>query len=358
MTTETTSPLQIRHTEVNGETVNFATVGRGTPVLFLPGFGGPSRMLWGLSKPRDFISAIAERYRVVMFEFRSGGVSEEHPPDPDELLTSVVDRLVGVLDAAQVERCHVVASLMTTIPVVALAARHPDRVSSLLLWDGLLAGTSIVPDQGALTMSALSRSKDGNVASGAFSGVNGMEGGAEALGQYRELFKSYPDMPRLLELSRIMWRAMVKTDGRREAPRVQCRTLVVDPRDAVLPGRGATEELAAAIPGARMIQVAGMATSPHLGDHAVAVPLVLDWLGQGAAGERGPAPPPEGASLTAREREVLALVEAGLTNRAIAERLVLSVHTVDKHVSNVLRKLGAANRTDAAGRARIAGMLD
>lgn len=55
-----------------------------------------------------------------------------------------------------------------------------------------------------------------------------------------------------------------------------------------------------------------------------------------------------GKDLTPREREVLALLAAGMSNNEIAERLVLSVGTVRLHVSNILAKLGAPNRTSAA----------
>lgn len=58
--------------------------------------------------------------------------------------------------------------------------------------------------------------------------------------------------------------------------------------------------------------------------------------------------PTLGEDLTQRERDVLALVVAGLSNREIAGRLFLSQGTVRLHVSNVLRKLEAPNRTTAA----------
>jgi DNA-binding NarL/FixJ family response regulator len=52
--------------------------------------------------------------------------------------------------------------------------------------------------------------------------------------------------------------------------------------------------------------------------------------------------------LSRREIEVLDLVAQGLTNRDIAQRLVLSEHTVNRHVANILRKLGVSSRAAAA----------
>jgi len=53
-------------------------------------------------------------------------------------------------------------------------------------------------------------------------------------------------------------------------------------------------------------------------------------------------------ALTARESQMVELAAKGLTNAEIAERLVLSVRTVDHHVSAVLQKLGVSGRRDAA----------
>ncbi|HWU20697.1 MAG TPA: AAA family ATPase [Nocardioides sp.] len=60
--------------------------------------------------------------------------------------------------------------------------------------------------------------------------------------------------------------------------------------------------------------------------------------------------------LTAREREVLALVARGATNQAIADQLFISAKTASVHVSNILAKLGAANRTEAGALARDLGL--
>lgn len=77
----------------------------------------------------------------------------------------------------------------------------------------------------------------------------------------------------------------------------------------------------------------------------VARPNLALVPGTGAA--RGTAPFAADA-LTAREREVLALVAGGASNKRIALRLGLSVHTVKRHVANILDKLGVHGRGEAA----------
>ena len=61
--------------------------------------------------------------------------------------------------------------------------------------------------------------------------------------------------------------------------------------------------------------------------------------------------------LSEREVEVLGLIAAGLSNREIAERLVLAVSTVKSHVNNIYRKLGVSKRTQAVARARELDLL-
>ncbi len=75
-------------------------------------------------------------------------------------------------------------------------------------------------------------------------------------------------------------------------------------------------------------------------------------------GERAPTRRARGAGgLSARELEVLGLVAEGLTNRQIAERLVISEHTAIRHVANVFRKLGASNRAAAVRLAAERGLI-
>lgn len=66
------------------------------------------------------------------------------------------------------------------------------------------------------------------------------------------------------------------------------------------------------------------------------------------APERPPADRTTDDPLTRREKEVAALVARGLTNRQIAQELVISERTVDHHVANILKKLGLHSREQVA----------
>jgi LuxR family transcriptional regulator, maltose regulon positive regulatory protein len=85
-----------------------------------------------------------------------------------------------------------------------------------------------------------------------------------------------------------------------------------------------------------------------------------------ACGQAGAAAPSRRAAaarpglpepLTDREMEVLRLLAAGRSNQRIAHELVVALDTVKKHVTHILGKLGAANRTEAVARARQLGLI-
>jgi LuxR family maltose regulon positive regulatory protein len=102
--------------------------------------------------------------------------------------------------------------------------------------------------------------------------------------------------------------------------------------------------------------------------HAARPPIDPSYLAVvlGACGQADAAPPrrrlagaPPGLAepLTDRELEVLRLLAVGKSNQRIAHDLVVAIDTVKKHVTHVLGKLGATNRTEAAARARQLGLI-
>ncbi len=113
-----------------------------------------------------------------------------------------------------------------------------------------------------------------------------------------------------------------------------------------LPKRAAPDELVAAIRAASSGEVF---LYPSL-----ATRLVQDYLSRVASGD----PPRLYDDLTPREQEVLVLVAEGLTNNEIAEQLVISVKTVDRHRENIMRKLNLHNRIDLVKYAIKKGLID
>jgi DNA-binding CsgD family transcriptional regulator len=85
---------------------------------------------------------------------------------------------------------------------------------------------------------------------------------------------------------------------------------------------------------------------------------VLAFAQHDADHGRAPQRQDPAAELTDREREVLRLVAAGKANKEIAAELVISERTARTHVSNILRKLGLASRTQAALWAVREGLAD
>jgi DNA-binding NarL/FixJ family response regulator len=98
----------------------------------------------------------------------------------------------------------------------------------------------------------------------------------------------------------------------------------------------------------------------RLGADAVAAKVRRDLRSQGVSAvpaRRRSATLANPAGLTTRQTEVLCLLDDGLTNAELAERLYLSVKTVDHHVSAILTKLDVTKRRDAVRRAREMGLL-
>jgi two-component system, NarL family, response regulator NreC len=81
--------------------------------------------------------------------------------------------------------------------------------------------------------------------------------------------------------------------------------------------------------------------------------LVQDFLQRGEGG----APPEMAEELTPREREVLIAIAEGHTNREIADLLVISVKTVDRHRENIMRKLNLHNRVELVKYAIEKGLI-
>ena len=108
---------------------------------------------------------------------------------------------------------------------------------------------------------------------------------------------------------------------------------------------------------ARAHVAAAATTAERLGavplQRAIAGTVAASRLSAASAAQGG-----AGAVLTSRERDVLALVAEGLTNREVGRRLFISEKTVSVHLSNLMAKLNVSSRTEAVTVAVRRGLLD
>jgi two-component system response regulator NreC len=111
-----------------------------------------------------------------------------------------------------------------------------------------------------------------------------------------------------------------------------------------VPKRAAPDELVSAI---RAVSRGEVFLYPSLAGR-----LVQDYLRRGPAGEEPPSD-----ELTPREQEVLTLIAEGFSNNEIADRLVISAKTVDRHRENLMRKLKLHNRVDLVKYALRKGLI-
>ena len=142
------------------------------------------------------------------------------------------------------------------------------------------------------------------------------------------------------------------SDARPYLAGVTMPTLVLHRRgDRAAPiARG--RELASLLPNARFVALSGDSHLPHFDDQRELNRALAGFLDDRPAAEADGASP-----LSRREAEVLRLVAAGLSNREIASSLVLSEHTVHRHVANILNKLTQSSRAAAAAQATRLGYI-
>jgi DNA-binding CsgD family transcriptional regulator len=146
-------------------------------------------------------------------------------------------------------------------------------------------------------------------------------------------------------------------------------TVVEDTPDVTLCDAGQdskeTEAPAVVLTNGRPVNVspagvlAADATQEHIDLALRAVAAGLIVRSPGVPAERGFAPVAEDAPLlTPREREILALVGQGMSNKAVARHLGISVHTVKFHLEALFAKLDATSRAEAVAKGLIGGVIE
>jgi pimeloyl-ACP methyl ester carboxylesterase/DNA-binding CsgD family transcriptional regulator len=341
---------EIRFLQFARRRVAYAVTGDG-PALVAPAWWISHLELdWRDQAFRGLWESVAEGYKFVRYDRLGVGMSDREVRDNDLTLDGDVALLSAVLDELALEKVVLVGGSSGGCAAIAFAARFPERVDRLLLYGAYANGPSITTPAVREAIVGTVRSHWGlgsRLLADIFLGdTKSVE--QERLARYQRDAASPETAALLLELA-------YRNDVGSELGQVRAPTVVVHRRgDRAIPYR-LGRELAAGIRGAKLIPLDGNAHFPWAGDsdsvaralRSVLAPEVRDR----------PTGDPPAVLLSAREREVLALVATGLSDQEIAEQLVVSQHTVHRHVANIRHKLGRASRTAAVAEAARLGLL-
>jgi pimeloyl-ACP methyl ester carboxylesterase/DNA-binding CsgD family transcriptional regulator len=290
---------------------------------------------------------------VVRYDRVGTGVSDrERPP---ETFTSEFEAatLCAVLDELGLERVTLMGISCGGCVAVSFAASWPERVDRLLLYGCYADGHALGPPEARTGMVDLVRSHWG-LGSRLLADMFGPSWSAETRAAFTASQRASADAGVAASLLELIY----ETDVREDLPRVRAPALVVHrEHDRAMRVRGA-REVAALLPRAELTTLPGDAHLPWHGDGDAVLRAVAPFLGIEAPPVPVGGPDADGLDeLSEREREVLGLVAQGLSDAQIAERLVISPHTVHRHVANILAKLRLPTRAAAAAHAARAGLL-
>ncbi len=334
-------------TAPDGVRLAYATHGRGPPLVRVATWLTHLELDWESPVWRHWLDRLGEHHTVWRYDERGCGLSDAEIGEPS--VETWVGDLEAVIDATGLERFALLGVSQGAAIAVAYAARHPERISDLVLYGGYARGRRLrgQREQEEALVAAIRAgwTTDDPAFRHVFSMLFLPHGTAAQMAWYDELLRTTTSADAAVRL----FEARGAVDVAATAPRVGARTLVIHARgDRVVP----VEEgrlLATLIPDARLILLDSVNHILLAGEPAWEqfVSALRGFLGSSGV----PAPSTPAAELSSRELEVLELVAAGLTNEAIAERLFVSVRTVERHLSNVYVKLrlsGKAARAAAA----------
>ena len=321
-------------TTSDGYSIAYTVCGQGQPLVLLPTPFSNVNIYWReQSFLLPWLKGLAERFQLVYYDARGQGMStrglkESHSLDDD------VSDLEAVVKHLNLDRPVLISNYHTG---VRYAIAHPEHTEGLILIN--------VPASGAVFSPAWRIGLAQENWSLFLRTAAGQTSPPDLSNSVQRLEQSTTQADHLIRA-----RVQLESDVTDLLPKLEVPTLVLHPRNSHKVSVEGSVDLATRIPGARIV-VIDRGVGP-LGDHVEGLKAIEGFLADlpplddipsaSASSESQP------ADLSARQIEVLRLVGTGKTNREIAKELVLSLRTIERHLTDVYAKIGVRNRSEAA----------
>ena len=342
----------------DGVSLAFTVAGAGPALVFVPWVPFSNfRVEWQNPFLNRAFEHMAQRLTLVHYDGRGTGHSQRDVTDLS--LEAMVADLEAVIDRTGLEEVSLLGQYNSSPHAIAYAARHPEKVKRMALFAGSARGwTAMSARQTQAMLSLIEQDWDLFADTAALQWMGWSAG--EAARAVAEAIRSAVTP----QVARATMQAASAADVTEQVPRVAAPTLVLHPRDMPQIPVEVARSLAMSLPRGRLVLLAG-AQPVLFGENADdVVSMLVDFFCDGIEPAGVPLEAPAGArragapsdGLSPRELEVLRLVAAGESNAQIARRLGLSTHTVERHVVNLYRKIGARGRADATVYALRSGL--
>ena len=311
----------------DGLRIAYGVSGRGTPLIFLPGIFYHVQLAWEYPGLEAWLHRLAERFQVIQIDPRGTGMSGRDVSDAlaRDHYQRDIEAVVGRLG---LERFLMLGVSFGVDLAVDYATRHPELVIALVL------GTSGQTRSSAMFYALPAEDWDAFLYS-----IVPRDRSRDEADRIVELTKQASDQRNYL-----LRRRVLNVAGELEELLAKLRnaTLVLHTRGyAFTPVEEGMKK--AQLTGGPLVLIDGL---DAFGDADQGLRAIETFLAGLPPEKVTDAPAING--LSAREIEVLRLLAAGRSNPQIANELVISLNTVQHHVSSILTKTGVANRTEAA----------
>ena len=129
-------PIQYART-ADGVNIAYWTLGAGPPLVYAPSWGTNAQTVWEVPQARELFARLAERYRVVYFDPRGVGMSDQAPEDVS--LGGFVADIAAIFDVTQVTEAAIFGEGSSGHVAIRFAATRPEQVTALVLYGSPLS---------------------------------------------------------------------------------------------------------------------------------------------------------------------------------------------------------------------------